>query len=366
MTKHRYIYLLQTFDLNTSRNVYKFGKTKRHPITRMSEYDPCNKIIFILAVDDCDDCEKQILSVMRNDSNLEKLPKKREYFYCDDYEYVIKLIMSHMNDKWTAESMYDTDYDYSENSISEKPSPKKTKAKKAPIKKKIVKPKAKPPAKKKIVKPKLCKADILLPEVESFTNHIVSHVSPTTMHKDIIPSDKSAVSMFRYWFKNHYGNIDRYTFSKDCWAEIFNKFKASDEYSYIEHDPILYMRDFLHLMMKIPKTKKEKISMYQHLIIIEASDDPRGLRCRNGRLNSDKICIDNGFGKIFIRDALVHDKINMDDLFKNYHIYKDNIIVKATLKGIEYSAPIPLHYCTIYDKNVLSVLLYDGVYVEFS
>jgi len=94
MADYNYIYLLQMYDVNTSRSVYKIGKTKRLPHKRISEYDPCNKLIFILSVDNCDLREKELLKIMCVDSMLTKVGRKNEYFYCDDYMHIFNLVMS--------------------------------------------------------------------------------------------------------------------------------------------------------------------------------------------------------------------------------------------------------------------------------
>jgi len=77
----QYIYLLQTREfINSNLPVYKVGKTKQINNLRFNSYPKGSKLLSQLCCKDCDECEKQILSL------FDKKYKKRTDFGNEYYE----------------------------------------------------------------------------------------------------------------------------------------------------------------------------------------------------------------------------------------------------------------------------------------
>jgi len=97
ISNDNYIYLIQKFDVNLNKDLYKFGKTNRHFNERIKEHGKEAKVLIILDVDDCNSCEKNILKVLRNDTKInERNDIGTEYFYCDNKQYIINLVLKNI------------------------------------------------------------------------------------------------------------------------------------------------------------------------------------------------------------------------------------------------------------------------------
>lgn len=96
--EYNYIYLIQKYDVNIKKDLYKFGKTNRHFYKRIKEHGMESKILFILDVDDCNIVESNILNILRNDDNIiERRDIGSEYFYCNNKQYIINLILHNIH-----------------------------------------------------------------------------------------------------------------------------------------------------------------------------------------------------------------------------------------------------------------------------
>lgn len=93
---HSYIYLIEKFDLNKNKSIYKFGKSKRPIHNRLKEHGQEAKILLILHLEDCDMVEKNILKILKNDKNIKK-EHGNEYFSYDDKYYIIDKIIKNIN-----------------------------------------------------------------------------------------------------------------------------------------------------------------------------------------------------------------------------------------------------------------------------
>ncbi len=105
-----YVYLLQLTDTHTNEHFYKIGKTNRSdPFSRMNEYTPGYKMLFIKYSTNPAATENKILEVLRKDEEIEKyeygksylamLDKQpsasgREYFISKMPEYIFNLLIS--------------------------------------------------------------------------------------------------------------------------------------------------------------------------------------------------------------------------------------------------------------------------------
>ena len=55
-------------------------------------------VLIILDVDDCNIIETNILKVLRNDAKInERKDIGNEYFYCDNKQYIINLILTNIH-----------------------------------------------------------------------------------------------------------------------------------------------------------------------------------------------------------------------------------------------------------------------------
>jgi hypothetical protein len=96
-TEYNYIYLIQKYDVNLKKDLYKFGKTNRHFNDRIKEHGREAKVLIILDVNDCNIVETNILKVLRNDTKInERKDIGNEYFYCDNKQYIINLILTNI------------------------------------------------------------------------------------------------------------------------------------------------------------------------------------------------------------------------------------------------------------------------------
>jgi hypothetical protein len=95
--KQNYIYLLEMFNLNLNKKIYKVGKTTRYAQCRMKEYK-CAKLLFMLEVDNCHITETEILLDFANDINIIKEQSiGTEYFSCDSKKYIITKFFNDIN-----------------------------------------------------------------------------------------------------------------------------------------------------------------------------------------------------------------------------------------------------------------------------
>jgi hypothetical protein len=96
-TEYNYIYLIQKYDVNLKKDLYKFGKTNRHFNERIKEHGREAKVLIILDVENCNIIETHILKVLRSDIKInERKDIGNEYFYCDDKQYIINLILKNI------------------------------------------------------------------------------------------------------------------------------------------------------------------------------------------------------------------------------------------------------------------------------
>ena len=97
-TEYNYIYLIQKYDVNIKKDLYKFGKTNRHFSERIKEHGKDAKILIILGVENCNIIKRNILNILRNDNKIhERKDIGNEFFYCDDKQYIKNLILTNIN-----------------------------------------------------------------------------------------------------------------------------------------------------------------------------------------------------------------------------------------------------------------------------
>jgi hypothetical protein len=78
--KQGYIYLLQEREfIKTGESIYKLGKTKQANMKRILQYPKGSKVILYKSCDDCDDAEKQLLKLFRQ-QYVSKKDIGTEYF----------------------------------------------------------------------------------------------------------------------------------------------------------------------------------------------------------------------------------------------------------------------------------------------
>ena len=88
-----YVYLLQKFDINENKFIYKFGKTSRDFQKRIKEHGREAKLLLILDVDNCSFCESQVLNSLKSDPNIKHCKNiGNEYFSCDNKRYIVQKI----------------------------------------------------------------------------------------------------------------------------------------------------------------------------------------------------------------------------------------------------------------------------------
>lgn len=93
--KNDYIYLIQKYDMNSQKFIYKIGKTKRHYTKRIREHGKEAKLLFIIDVDDCSVAETVILNLLNTDPLITNCKNiGTEYFYCDEKSYIVEKILS--------------------------------------------------------------------------------------------------------------------------------------------------------------------------------------------------------------------------------------------------------------------------------
>ena len=93
---NNYIYLIQKYDVNLKKDLYKFGKTNRPFNDRIKEYGPGVKVLIILDVDNCHIFETNILKVLKSDSKIINADITNEYFYCDNKQHIINIILKNI------------------------------------------------------------------------------------------------------------------------------------------------------------------------------------------------------------------------------------------------------------------------------
>lgn len=91
-----WIYLIQKYDLNENRIIYKFGKSSRI-LGRLKEHGNTSKIIFITDVNDINYVENKILNILKNDNQIicEK-NHGNEYFSCPDENYIKDVVVKNV------------------------------------------------------------------------------------------------------------------------------------------------------------------------------------------------------------------------------------------------------------------------------
>lgn len=88
-----YVYLIEKYDLNNNKSIYKFGKTKRHIFDRLKEHGNEAKILYISEVKNCDITESFVLNTLRNNTQISSCPSSgREYFTCDNKYYLLEVV----------------------------------------------------------------------------------------------------------------------------------------------------------------------------------------------------------------------------------------------------------------------------------
>ena len=88
-----YVYLLQKFDINENKFIYKFGKTSRDFQKRLKEHGREAKILMVLDIENCSFCETQVLNSLKSDPNIKHCKNiGNEYFSCDNKRYIVQKI----------------------------------------------------------------------------------------------------------------------------------------------------------------------------------------------------------------------------------------------------------------------------------
>jgi hypothetical protein len=94
---YNYIYLIEKYDINKNKPVYKFGKSTRNIFHRLKEHCLTSKTLLIIDVIDCNIIEKKILKILNNDINIiKRLDIGNEYFYCKSKIYLINIIINNI------------------------------------------------------------------------------------------------------------------------------------------------------------------------------------------------------------------------------------------------------------------------------
>jgi hypothetical protein len=91
-----YVYLIEKFDVNNKQSIFKFGKTNRESSKRLKEHGEEAKVLLILDVIDCNIIEKKILNILNNTENIKKCSFGKEYFICNDKEFLITIILKNI------------------------------------------------------------------------------------------------------------------------------------------------------------------------------------------------------------------------------------------------------------------------------
>ena len=90
-----YLYIIEKYDLNENRRIYKIGKTERHYSKRLREHGNEAKLILIIDVPDCNTAETIILAVLNSDPRITNCRNiGNEYFYCDNKLYFINKVLN--------------------------------------------------------------------------------------------------------------------------------------------------------------------------------------------------------------------------------------------------------------------------------
>ena len=91
-----YVYLIEKFDVNNKQSIFKFGKTNRESSKRLKEHGEEAKLLLILDVIDCNVIEKKILDILSKSENIKKCSFGKEYFICNDKEFLITTILKNI------------------------------------------------------------------------------------------------------------------------------------------------------------------------------------------------------------------------------------------------------------------------------
>lgn len=91
-----YVYLIEKFDVNNKQSIFKFGKTNRESSKRLKEHGEEAKVLLILDVIDCNVIEKKILDILSKSENVKKCSFGKEYFICNDKEFLITTILKNI------------------------------------------------------------------------------------------------------------------------------------------------------------------------------------------------------------------------------------------------------------------------------
>jgi hypothetical protein len=96
---HHFIYLIEQHDVNKNKTVYKFGKTTRNFINRLSEHGKTSKVLLVMEVEDCHSNEKTILRILKNDKEIvQERDLGKEFFSCEKKQYIKNLILQKVID----------------------------------------------------------------------------------------------------------------------------------------------------------------------------------------------------------------------------------------------------------------------------
>ena len=92
MTQQHFIYLLREREfVRLKEKTYKVGKTKQQPNKRFQGYPKGSEILLVIAVQNCDTCETQILNEMKK-----KFTQKKDYgveYFNGDHRDMVKIIL---------------------------------------------------------------------------------------------------------------------------------------------------------------------------------------------------------------------------------------------------------------------------------
>jgi hypothetical protein len=92
-----YIYLIQKYDMNTNRIIYKFGMTNREFIHRYKEHGKEAKILLLIDTDNAKKNETIILNILNNDNMIIKRSDiGNEYFECIDINHIKNIVINNI------------------------------------------------------------------------------------------------------------------------------------------------------------------------------------------------------------------------------------------------------------------------------
>lgn len=92
-----YVYLLKVREfVRTNEDIYKIGRTKKQNFTRFNQYPKGSILLFQMACDDCEECEKEIIEAFKTNFRHRK-DVGTEYFE-GNYKRMIDTIYSIVRD----------------------------------------------------------------------------------------------------------------------------------------------------------------------------------------------------------------------------------------------------------------------------